>query len=307
MATNVPSQIRRATRNGRHYGVRITERDRDRLAALSRWYALTTGHIVRHEYDPQIWSPNSPTYGTESGTEAVRKANHAVWHRLNQLRRIQNDVGRNLGPLTGAEMNPDGVTAWYATNLGAVTASAPWRLRNSINPLFAAHAWMAADIGMAVESKGYRVLSERELSTGIDKNGDRITAKLESQYVTSKEQTIGKKPDVAILHPNGRDYIAVEVERDRSRNVRIYDQKLRAYKANSSVLAVWYICAHPTTANRVADGAVKALGQSSQFPLRIVVNEPTHGFHFLDMEHLPRALQSDLEPMTDDTTGGDWA
>lgn len=293
----VRSSIRSIYRTGKSHGIRVTERDRDRIALMGRWYSLTVNHIVREEYGPEVWNPTHPEYGTEAQQEAARRAFHNVHHRLNQLRRIESDPARNVGPLVENDMNPDGLTAWFATRIGGRTAQLPWTFRNTINPNFAAHSWMAADIGMALESRGYRVLSERELSTGIDKHGERITAQLESRYVASNGRAMNKKPDVAVLHPNGTDYIAIEVERDTDRAVRVYEEKLSAYKSNTAVKAVWYMCASETTARRVGMGAQKALGRSDTFPLRIRPLLADNGYHFFDMDNLHPKLKSDLEPM----------
>lgn len=100
---------------------------------------------------------------------------------------------------------------------------------------------MAVDIGMALESAGYRVLSEREIATGIDRHSDEITAQLESEYNANGRST-GKRPDIAILAPNGTEYLAIEVERDTDRSISVYEQKLSAYTRNSSIRSVWYIC-----------------------------------------------------------------
>lgn len=297
----VRSSLRSVYRTGRSRGIRVTDRDRNRIAIMGRWYSVKVDHLIRAEYDDAIWNPSHPAYGSDEQKDAARRAFHNIHHRLNQLRRIESDPARNVGPLVENDMNPDGLTAWFATRIGGRTAQLPWTFRNTINPNFAAHSWMAADIGMALESGGYRVLSERELSTGIDQHGERITAQLESRYVAPNGRAMNKKPDVAVLHPNGTDYIAIEVERDTNRAVSVYEQKLAAYAANSAVKAVWYVCASDTTARRVGQGAQKAFGGPGNFPLRITTIRNTDGYHFLDMNSLPKKFALDLEPMLDRT------
>lgn len=310
--TKVRSSIRSVARTGRSRGIRVTDRDRARIAFMGRWYSVTVNHLVRAEYDPAIWRPTHPDFGSEASLDEARRAFHNIHHRLNQLRRIESDPARNVGPLVDADLNPNNMTAWYATRTGGTTAQLPWGLRNSINPMFAAHSWMAADIGTAIEAKGYKVLSERELSTGIDKHGFRIDAPLDSTFTGRAGLETKKKPDVAILHPNGHDYIAIEIERDTDRSVKTYEQKLTAYQGNSAVRAVWYVCASETTARRVAAGAVKALGDPSlkgpngeplapPFPLRIITNIARDGYHFFDMDHLNPKQLRDLEPMLPET------
>lgn len=295
--TKVRSSLRAIYRTGQSKGIRVTERDRNRIAIMGRWYSVTVGHLIRAEYDESIWKPSHPEYGTAAQKDAERRAFHNIHHRLNQLRRIESDPARNVGPLVDNDMNPDGLTAWFATRVGGRTAQLPWTFRNTINPMFAAHSWMASDIGMALETKGYRVLSERELSTGIDQHGERITAQLDSRYVAPNGRAMNKKPDVAVLHPNGTDYIAIEVERDTNRAVSVYEQKLSAYASNTAVRAVWYLCASDTTARRVGQGATKALGQGGKFPLRISTIPSLNGYNFFDMDSLPKKLANDLEPM----------
>lgn len=292
---NVQSSIRYISRNGTNSGIRITPRDQTRIALLGRWYCLTVNHLIRAESHPRLWSPLHPEYGTEDSREEARRAFHTIHHRLNKLRRIEYEPSRNLGPAVGADMSPDGRTAWFATRIGATIAQLPWTMRNSINPLFAQHSWMAADIGMSLEEAGYTVLSERELATGTDKNGYTLTAPLESDYVSPKGRITSKKPDIAVLSPDGSSYIAIEVERDTDRSIKTYEHKLRAYRRNTAITAVWYVCSSATTANRVAKGAEAALGRDTSFPIRIATRPPRDGVHTFDMDNLPAPLARDLE------------
>lgn len=295
-----PSSIR--GRSGK--GVAVNERDLTRLRLLGRWHSLTAEHIARSEQPLALWSPSHPDAQNPDNRAAFTRAVEAVKRRLRTLKAIEDDPGIGLGPFLGNSFTPNGSIAWYTTRIGARAAGLPWNLRNTINPLVCQHAWMAADIGMALESAGYRVLSEREIATGTDRHGDEITAQLESEYSTNG-RTTGKRPDVAVLHPNERDYIAIEVERDTDRSISVYEQKLSAYASNPAVRAVWYICASDTTARRVAQGAKKAFGGPGSFPLRITTIPATGGFHFLDMNALPKKFALDLEPMR--TAEGEFA
>lgn len=290
----VRSSIRRTTRVGNEHGVRVTELDRQRLALLARWYCLSIEHLARAEEDPALWSPAHPASSTPEAQAQWHARVRSVYQRLWKLKGITADASRNLGPLADATLAHDGKTAWFTTRYGATAAGVPWRMRSAINPLFAAHSWMAADIGMALEARGHHVLSERELSTGIDRNGDRIDTRIESQYTTKQGGEINKKPDVAVLDNASGRYIAIECERDKSRSVKVYEQKLAAYRANSDVHAVWYICASQVTARRVMQGAERVFGGDRSYPLRVVVNEQVNGFHFLDMDTLGERLHSDL-------------
>lgn len=289
--SRTPSAIR--TRSNR--GVAISERDLNRLRLMGRWHSLTAEQIVRSEQDPALWSPALASSRTPDARAAFARAAEAVKRRLRTLKAIEDDPGIGLGPMLGTALAPNGSTAYFATRIGARTAGLPWNLRNKINPYVCQHAWMAADIGMALESAGYHVLSEREITSGIDRHGDEITARLESEHTASNGRVTGKRPDVAILHPNGTDYIAIEVERDTDRAVSVYEQKLLAYRRNTAVKAVWYLCASDTTAKRVAQGANKSFGKPGTFPLRVSTIHRINGCHFLDMDSLPLKLQNDLD------------
>lgn len=288
--SRTPSAIRTSTGSG----VAISERDLARIRLMGRWHSLTAEHIARSEQDPALWSPALDSAQTPEACAQFTRAVEAVKRRLRTLKAVEHDPGIGIGPLLGTSYTPTSRTAYHATRIGGRTASLPWTLRDKINPMLCEHAWMAADIGMALETKGYRVLSEREIATGIDRHGDEITAPLTSEHLTPGGQTTGKRPDVAVLHPNGTDYIAIEVERDTDRAVSVYEQKLSAYRANTAVQAVWYLCASDTTARRVGKAANKVLGGSG-FPLRITTIPTYDNYNFLDMDGLPDKLLGDLD------------
>src|SRR5699024_3902624 len=251
-----------------------TERDQRRIAMLGRWYTLNATHLIRAEHPPHIWWPLHPEYNNTENRNAAQRAFHTIQHRLNKLRRIEHEPSRNLGPVVGADMSTDGRTAWYATRIGGTVATLPWTMRNRINPLLAQHAWMAADIGMALEESGYTVLSERELSTATTQHGLLLDTPFESDYISPNAPRVAKRPDLAVPNDDSSRYIAIEAERDTDRSIKTYEHKLRAYRRNTAVHAVWYICASQATANRVAQGASRALGSNSTLTLRIRVQPP---------------------------------
>ena len=72
---------------------------------------------------------------------------------------------------------------------------------------------------------------------------------------------------------------------------------MSAYAANSSVRAVWYICASKTTAKRVREGARKAFKTPKAFPLRIMTIPRINDHHFLDMNNLSERVRGDLHAM----------
>lgn len=150
---------------------------------------------------------------------------NAVKRQLRTFKSIASGPGIGLGPLLGAGMDPSAFTVSYATRIGARAADVPWDLRNTPNPLIYQHACIAADFGMALEPAGHWVLSEREISTRIDRHGFDLHARFEARYEAPNGRAMNKKPDVAILAPNGTDYIAVEAERDTDRSISCTNRK----------------------------------------------------------------------------------
>lgn len=290
-----------AMRTTRAKGVSPTPRDLDRLAVLGRWYTLSTMHILRIENDPRIWSPKHVDINDPDTRRSIARRNATIRDRFGRLQGIIPDPARGIGPLVGSDASPYGQAAWYITRYGATAVGLPWpNIKTGINPLFVPHAWMAADIGLAFEAHGYRVLSERELATGIDRNGYHVTQQLLSHYTGPGGAKIGKKPDLAILHPDGEHYIAVEIERDRSRAVRTYEEKLTAYQGNLGIDRVLYVCESRTTALRVIQGIKRVYGDDANatapdFPVRVTVVEPdAMNYHFMDIDNLNPVLAADL-------------
>lgn len=263
------SAYRAVTDGGREFGVQPTSDDRRRLAQLARWYALTAEHLARLEVSPADWFPHVTGATDEPLAAAYSTRVTAIKKRLAKLARVEENVGNHTGPLVGSSPSFVNQTAWYCTRYGISVANLPWRFRSSINPQFAAHAFMAADIGTQIEAFGHIVYSERELTTRIDRHGGEITAPVESWYTAVSGVRTAKKPDVAVLAADGRHFIAIEVERDQNRPLATYQEKLRAYDDNANISAVWYLCASPATVNRVGAAADRVFGDRD-YPLRIL-------------------------------------
>lgn len=255
------------TDRGRSFGVSITDRDKQRLLMLTRWYALNAGHITRAELPIDTWHPDYTGLPEGEFTDAYSKHMYAVKRRLAKLARIE-ESGTISGPLAASMLIPGHDTVWYPTSYGATAADAPWRIRPGISSQIIAHAWMAADIGQQIESLGYRVLSEREHATATDHHGQLISTPIDSPITTRSGARISKKPDVAVISSDEQRFIAVEAERDKNRPIPTYVEKLTAYQMNPAVHAVWYICGSVTTAERVATAAERVFG-NNPFPLRI--------------------------------------
>lgn len=269
----VASSLVNVRPNGDRRGVRITDRDIDRIRLLGRWYTLSPAHLARREQDPAIWHPDHPNSVTPAAAEQWARAVDNVRHRLTRLKQITSDPARKIGPFVGADIGNNSKTTWFATPIGATAAALPWTLRHTINPLSTAHAWMAADIGMPLEALGLTVVSEREITTGVNHRGDPLPNSLASLHFTKNGSQVRKIPDLAILGPNG--HIAIEVERETSRNLNVYRDKLAAYERNPTVAAVWYICARQSIANRVGNAAGSVFGTTSTFPLRVSIAKTT--------------------------------
>lgn len=294
MKSRRPKSPYRVKTPNANFGIRTTDTDRDRLAFLARWYCASPDRLVRAELDPKFWDPALTGLPEGEATAEYVSRLRAIKQRLWKLGSVEENPGNHTGPFVGSALVGDGKTAYFATRYGTSVASIPWRFRSSINPQFAAHAWMAADIGMQIERLGYRVLSERELSTGWDRHGQEFATQVESKYVTSSGQSVTKKPDIAVLSADEESFIAVEVERDLNRPIPTYREKLRAYQDNAAIKAVWYVCISETTAARVI-AAANDVFQDRPFPLRIYVAGVHDGWHFIrDLESKP-SLMSDLE------------
>ena len=257
---------------GREYSLSLQPLDVQRIAALGRWYCLTTEHVARMEVGPDTWNPAWTGRSDTSGTDAFTSKVAAVGQRFAKLTRIIK-AGPHAGPLVESQIVDGRRAGWFATPYGATAADLPWPGKSSVNPQFGAHAWMAADVGLQVEALGYRVLSERELSIGVDQHGNGFTTGIESSIESHTGATVTKKPDVAVISRDERTFLAIEVEKWKSRPMAAYTEKLRAYDGNPAVGRVWYLCGSESVANRVRQAAEKVFGDRS-FPLRIRVCPP---------------------------------
>lgn len=246
--------------------------------------------------DPRLWRPDLRPEDAPKDDTFGREV-HSVNVRLRKLRAVEENPGNHTGPMVGSALVDDNKTAWFATRYGATVGGLPWRFRSSINPQFAAHAMMAADVGMQVETMGMKVLSERELASRTDKHGDEVTTDIESFFYTSTGSKVGKKPDLAVLSRDGRSFHAIEVERDRDRAASTYAEKLRAYDDNPAIKGVWYLCAYEATANRVKAAASRVFGDRP-FPLRVRVLEDLNGWSGIPGLERDEALISDLRRLT---------
>ncbi len=297
-----PKSPLRATLVGRSddVGVAVTPVDVRRLAHLGRWYALGVDHLARIELEPDLWDPDVAGLARGEQTEAFARHAYAIRRRLSRLSRIGENPQAGLGPLVDGAIGNTGLTAWFATRYGATAAGLPWRGRATINPASVGHAWLAADIGHQIETAGrasghdYRVVSEVEMLS-VDRFGDQVVHPVESTYTTASGAKVGKRPDLAVLAPDGPGLIAVEVERRQNRPLAVYQEKLTAYRDNPSVKAVWYVCSSETVRQRVTRAANKVLLPG--FPLRLMVVRNNGGWFQIPGLTQDEVLMRDLAPM----------
>lgn len=291
------SILKSVTDSNNHVGITITEDDMRRIALLARWYSLSPEHLAREELPENIWNPDiNPNIGAEEQAVFASKV-YGIKRRLARLARVVDASGQ-LAPLIEGGRFDYRDSTWFTTPHGASTVELPWKLRSTINPQQVSHAWFAADVGLQIERLGVPVLSERELSTGINVDGAEIGFDFNSEYMNPNTGAItNKKPDVAVLAANGEEFIAVEVEKYKGRSATAYIEKMKAYSGNTKVKAVWYICSSAATANRVGQSATKVFGAGSSFPLRIRIVEGRNGW--MGIEHIQQVekLMADLEAM----------
>lgn len=272
----------------------ITEKDIERAKILARWYCLPADALARKETNEDLWAPTNPEAQTEEARTEFEGKVHAVRRRLAKLKRIDPVPNYGIGPIVDSVMS--GIStqdSWFATRYATNLASLPWTMRASINPLLSAHAWMSAEIGMGLERAGYTALSERELSTAVDQHGNTMPEHLVSTYTSPQGRTTEKKPDLAVMAPNGEDFIAIEAERDNDRPLRVYREKLDAYRHNNHMRCVWYVVSQRITGQRVMRAA-KEIGMGSDF-LKIIINEPRGGFHYFTLQDLNAETRAGLD------------
>lgn len=234
-------------------------RDIDRLRFITRWYSVTPMHLLRREEPTSLWHPEVHKW---RGDEAAREKQlltrlNGVRRRLLYMRRIQPH------PPIGAIQATATSLGYYATQTGAAKVS-PW---GNIRPAAfqnLAHAFMAADIGMHLERSGFQVFSEREIATGHTVLGKRIEHPIESTFGGSDGRAgTTKTPDLVIPARDRKDFIAVEIERDENRPLRVYRDKLLAYQGNPHIKKVWYCYREGTnTGHRVREAATELWGDA---------------------------------------------
>ena len=260
-------------RDGATQGVAISEtRDIPRLRLLARWYALSARQIARFEAG----------WGTEMDEKQLASATNVVRKRLRFLEQIAATdlVG---GPLTGQLQTPKGVQAWYATPHAMDLVDNIWNLKRAATVAYTTHAMAAFDVAMSLEpyvkGMGGRIVSERESATNTDEFGHRFPVSLASKW-----DAIEKRPDVVLLAGNGQKYVNVEVERRQRAPIRDYEDKMRAYSTNPSVIATWYVVEGADVERKVRRAVAETHALYPGAPIRVVQMGEVSGFKTVDLD-----------------------
>lgn len=289
---SAPTGIRKTKRNGKTQGIMFTAKDIERTRTLARWYALPISILIRAELDRKYWIGGKTSLkDTEEANKKIASLQRGIRRRLQTLRNVEINNNNGVGPVVGTiTLNQEldssaGVrTAHHCTRYGANSFDFGWDVRSTINPLFAAHAFMAASVGISIEAIGFKVYSEREFTSDIDKNGNRIEGNFKSTYTAPNGNTVGKEPDLVIPAPDGKHFIAVECERKKNRKPKEYADKIEAYRDNPNVVAVWYFCDNETVGSHIVEGANTALNYDTEtMPCRAMLIKSTEGYYELPM------------------------
>jgi hypothetical protein len=261
---------------GRNYGFDYVPRDLERLRFIARWYCVSPLHLLRREQTLDLWHPL--VHGSQ-GDNTTRE--RMLRFRLKNIRGRMNLMHQiNPHPPLGILPVAAQAIGYYATRMGA-TMVTPWE---DIQPAVwqnYAHAFMAADIGMHLERAGFQVYSEREIGTGRTVTGDIIQHDLASDFRGGQgARAIQKRPDLVIPSQSSLNYIAVEIERDENRPLRVYRDKLQAYQGNPNITKVWYCYREGTnTGHRVLMAAQELFGDTWEKYLRLIPCVERDGFY----------------------------
>jgi hypothetical protein len=233
-------------------------------------------HLIRKEEPMELWHPL--VHGDQGDTEArkqqLKLRLRNVRDRMGVMSRIARHAPVRILPVAAQAIG-------YYPSRGGGKMVSPWE---DIQPAVwqnYAHAFMAADIGMHLERAGFKVLSEREIGTGRTVNGDIIEHALASDFRGGQGgRAIQKRPDIVVPSTTSLNYIAVEIERDENRPLRVYRDKLQAYQSNPNITKVWYCYREGTnTGHRVLTAAQELFGASWEKYLLLIPCVDRGGFY----------------------------
>lgn len=247
-----PSPMRYVNEAGTEAGIALRKEDVSVAHLLHRWHAM-----------------RAETLTLALGKEPTDAAVSALTRRLRRWRQV---VPEPLMARTTVGWDWQGL--WSLTGQGHKAFDTMWPWRGEPQPLRMAHAALAADVGVTLEALGVRVYSEREHSTRWAKDGERLP-EYRAKFWNPAGKETAVAPDLVIPLGEGASapWIAVEIERRTSRDLRDYRTKLRAYWQEPRAAAVWYFSSAKSIGDRV-DAAAEEIGLPEAYPLRVVdVNE----------------------------------
>jgi hypothetical protein len=267
---------------GRKQGFDYSPRDLERLRFITRWYCVSPMHLVRKEEPMELWHPL--LHGAQGDTEARRRQLKLRLRNVRDRMAIMSNIAR-YAPVRILPVAAQAI-GYYPSRSGGKLIS-PWE---DIYPAVwqnYAHAFMAADIGMHLERAGFSVYSEREVGTGRTVNGDIIQHDLASDFRGGQGgRAIQKRPDLVVPSRTSLNYIAVEIERDENRPLRVYRDKLQAYQGNPNITKVWYCYREGTnTGHRVLTAAQELFGGAWERYVRIIPCVYRGDFHEMGATH----------------------
>ncbi len=278
--------------DGTRVGWWLTSGDLTQVTLIARWYSLTTGHLVRSTRPVEEWDRRQSTLPDTDWARLQKTNADRVARRLRRL------ATAHPYPLLGRQTTNGGWVGWYATPTGARVAGVPWVVRGEPNPLLSTHAQQAADVGMQLEMLNMRVLAQREIDTGDALDTAKVPPAIQSVHRSADGTTTNKRPDLAIVAADGTHFIAIEIERQRSRPLVTYRDKLTAYYANPDITAIWYVCQTAVSAERVRTAntqVLDSLGWTPDVPLRLGPLTNTPGYWELETLDRRRRFLDDLE------------
>lgn len=274
----------------------LTERDRHRLRRIGLYYGVRPSTLARIELAPAIWAPWDSTSSSPEARDRFERHCYAIRRRLTRLKRLQARPAAHVGPLVeSATAWADQPHSWHLTRTGMTAAGLPWTTSNIPDFTGLAHSQAAADVHTQLELAGIHVLSPRETASKVDRDGRSTPTHLSSRIVGSNGARRSTRPDLAILDADGGRFIAIDLAGYRRTSAGYWSRKIRAYRGNTAVSAVWIFCATDTSAKALGRAAETALGKPGSFPLRLrLVTPEDDGFLPIDTEALPPPMTDDL-------------
>lgn len=297
------SVITRTTRQGATEGVYLTERDLDFVRLAARWWCINPDLYLRYAYPQQEWG------------YAYLEEENSAW-RKNHYRSIRRRMSKfadlDYSPLLHAARVDRESIAYWCSSAGGELIGAPFTAYRHGNVSRAAHAWAAADTGIALERDGLQVYSEREVGSGFTVDGEPVIGGvLGINYLKKDDPQINAvRPDLLITNDEGQ-VIVVEVERHLGAVRTKFYNKLLAYYGQERIAAVWYLTEHTSIARSIKAAESEVSVGKRTMPVRVMKMERGHhGYLYTpalhgdsavaDLASISLAYSADAPPQTKD-------